>query len=320
MDFRPAWGRSANACRYGIIFLIMRALYGVTFVDHSFASRKAKQQAILFDGLLTIGLEEFCAGSQGPVSPNSIADIEFIKSRQLIVPAPYVVIKKGDEDYQMVISERRDVEKTIDKPHFISLDDIPDTEVRAFAPDLAARVLAVAIRTHGLNVAPIYHDRLPQWVVDQSVSQGITDPSTQNALRVGLNALPLPNVDCPWETIMDFREELYDKKWGFRRWLTALATKQQTEAEIRDELEWSLNEYTEAMKIHHIKASQSFVDIFVISPLEIIEDLVKFNWSKIAKGALSVKKRKVELKEAEMKAPGRECAYVFDARKRFAGK
>jgi hypothetical protein len=36
------------------------------------------------------------------------------------------------------------------------------------------------------------------------------------------------------------------------------------------------------------------------------------------KGVLSIKKRKVELMEAEMKAPGRECAYVFDARKRFA--
>lgn len=78
-----------------------------------------------------------------------------------------------------------------------------------------------------------------------------------------------------------------------------------------------MNEYAEAMKVHHLKASQSFVDVFVISPLEIIEDLVKLNWSKIASGILSVKKRKVELLEAEMKAPGRECAYVFEARKRF---
>jgi hypothetical protein len=74
------------------------------------------------------------------------------------------------------------------------------------------------------------------------------------------------------------------------------------------------------METHHIKASQSFVDVFVISPLEIIENLVKFNWSKLAKGALSIRKRKVELLEAEMKAPGRECAYVFDARKRFGTK
>jgi hypothetical protein len=33
---------------------------------------------------------------------------------------------------------------------------------------------------------------------------------------------------------------------------------------------------------------------------------------------LSARSRKVELLEAEMKAPGKECAYIFDARKKFA--
>jgi hypothetical protein len=33
---------------------------------------------------------------------------------------------------------------------------------------------------------------------------------------------------------------------------------------------------------------------------------LKFKWSKIARGLLSVSKRKVELMEAELKAPGRE--------------
>jgi hypothetical protein len=34
---------------------------------------------------------------------------------------------------------------------------------------------------------------------------------------------------------------------------------------------------------------------------------------------MAVKKRKVELLEAEMKAPGKECAYVFEARNSFGG-
>jgi hypothetical protein len=72
------------------------------------------------------------------------------------------------------------------------------------------------------------------------------------------------------------------------------------------------------MEIHHLKTSLSFVDVLLITPLEILEDLVKFKWSKLAKGLLSVNQRQVDLMEAEMKAPGRECAYVFDARKRFA--
>ena len=78
-----------------------------------------------------------------------------------------------------------------------------------------------------------------------------------------------------------------------------------------------LNEYSKAMHLHQIKASNSFLEVYVIPAIEIVEDLIKLNWSKIAKGALAVKKRKVELLEAEMKAPGRECAYVFEARKRF---
>ncbi len=81
-----------------------------------------------------------------------------------------------------------------------------------------------------------------------------------------------------------------------------------------------LNEYSNAMKVHHLKSSEGFLEVYALPAVEVAEDLFKFNWSKIAKGALSVSKRKIELLEAEMKAPGRECAYVFDARKRFGGK
>jgi hypothetical protein len=140
---------------------------------------------------------------------------------------------------------------------------------------------------------------------------------SNNVLRVAFQCLPVPGDTCSWQDIFDFKAELRDKRWGFRRFLKALSSKEQTEAEIRDEIEWMVNEYKKAMAIHEIKASQSFVDVFVICPLEIIENLAKFNWSKVAKGALQVRKRKSELMEAEMKAPGRECAYVFDAQRRF---
>jgi hypothetical protein len=144
--------------------------------------------------------------------------------------------------------------------------------------------------------------------------------SLQTVMQVALTGMPLPGETVAWRDIFDFKTQARDKQWGFRRFLTALSTKQQTPAEIRDDIEWTANEYAKAKEIHHIKASQSFVEIFVISPLEIIENLVKLNWSKPAKGALSIQKRKIDLMEAEMKAPDRECAYVFDARKRFEAK
>jgi hypothetical protein len=138
-----------------------------------------------------------------------------------------------------------------------------------------------------------------------------------DVLHIALEGLPVPGETSSWQDILDFRSEQHEKQWCFRRWLNSLATKNLTEAELRDEIEWSLHEYSNAMKLHKLKASHGFVDVFVITPLEIIENVLKFNWSKIARGALQVRRRQTELMEAEMKAPGRECAYVFEATNRF---
>jgi hypothetical protein len=51
--------------------LLMRELYGVTFLDHDFVTRHSKQQAIHFDRILTIGLEDFLNDQQGPVSDDA---------------------------------------------------------------------------------------------------------------------------------------------------------------------------------------------------------------------------------------------------------
>src|SRR4051794_35338027 len=115
----------------------------------------------------------------------------------------------------------------------------------------------------------------------------------------------------PWRSLKMTTSGGYLTSWAFIT-IGTLAFKEQTEAEIREDLEWSLNEYIKAMKVHHMKSSYGLMDVFLVTPIELIKALVKLNWSKIAKGVLSMKKRAVELMEAEMKAPGRECAYVFD--------
>jgi hypothetical protein len=151
-----------------------------------------------------------------------------------------------------------------------------------------------------------------------SIGKTATDELRElQVLRIVSNLFPEPDESCAWENVITFKSEMSDKLWHFRRFLHSLATKKQTEAEIRDDIEWTLNEYAKAMNIHQLKAGNSFVEVYVLSVIELVEDLAKFNWSKIAKGLLSVKKRQVELMEAEMKAPGRECAYLFEAQKRF---
>jgi len=163
----------------------------------------------------------------------------------------------------------------------------------------------------GIDTVPLCTHPLPDRLEHDRTA------SLQDVTRIVVSSFPVPGDQTSFEDILAFKQEMPGKNWNPHRFINALATQQRTEAEIRDDFEWSLNEYTNAMRLNRIKAAQSFVDLFVITPLEIIENLVKMNWSKIAKGALQVRKRQVDLLEAEMKAPGRECAYVFDSIERF---
>jgi hypothetical protein len=82
---------------------------------------------------------------------------------------------------------------------------------------------------------------------------------------------------------------------------------------------WMVNEYAKAMALYH-QALKTFFEAYTIAAVEVLDDISKFKWSNIAKGAVSANQRQIELLEAELRASGKECAYVFDARKRFGRK
>jgi hypothetical protein len=119
------------------------------------------------------------------------------------------------------------------------------------------------------------------------------------------------------QDIFDFREEMNKKGWTFRRFLHELSSKQQTEAEIRDELDYRLDDYSKSMERFKIERAISFWETYIIPTVEALE---RIKPSAFLKGLVSIRKRKLALMEAEMKAPGRECAYVFEAQKRFGSK
>jgi len=164
-----------------------------------------------------------------------------------------------------------------------------------------------------VDIAPICCRAPQKGIQDEVVSK-------ETVLRIAFEQFPIPGPMSAWEDILEFRQEMQGKQWHFRRFLRDLAGTKQTEKEIKDDLEWTLHQYSEAMKLHNLKARNSLVEVFLIPVAEFVEDLVKIKWSKIAKGALGVSERQVELMEAEMKAPGRECAYVFEAQKRFGSR
>jgi hypothetical protein len=146
--------------------------------------------------------------------------------------------------------------------------------------DAYARELSVIIgKRSGTQTTPICKADL-----SAKVLQVRRQKTTKPVLEVAMDMLPFPADDNSFEDLMNFRSAEKDKLWAFRRFLNSLATKALSEAEIRDEQEWSLNEYTKAMTLHNLKAGTGFVEAYVLPTLEVVENLATFKWSNLARG------------------------------------
>ena len=276
----------------------MRELHGVIDIANA---RSLKRQALLFDEFHIVRRYGVLRYAE---SPEVEADLSYLLDQGVVTWVPedrYI-------DARLTLAEDTYMIKT---DTGLSEEEL---EREDFRKDYFTFKIASWLRSGiAADVVPI-HTASPPWLRYQSHYDTNVTPSI---LEVAVKALPVPDQQSSWEDILAFRADSRDKQWAFRRFLHTMAGTSKTEGELRDEIEWMVNEYRKAMEIHRIKASQSVVEVFLITPLEIIEDLVKLNWSKIAKGILQVRQRKIDLLEAELKAPGRECAYVFDARQRF---
>ena len=283
----------------------MRELHAVLELDdfNNFEMLRAmKRQVLFFDKLHILNKipRELRARFEEdqPWADSINAELDFLREKGIIAECDTIYFAKIIHDLLKVD---------------ISANDIAEA---LWFGDSRSRLVALAMCAEGLDAISIrrfeWDNRFPA-----AVEAVLPKPAVQTVLSVAFSYFPAPNPESAWEDVLNFKAELAEKKWGFRRFLQSLASRQPRQAEIRDEIEWTLHEYRKSMRIHHLKADQSFLEVYVIPAMEVVEEIVKLNWSKIAKGTLSARKRQIELMEAEMKATGRECAYIFEAQQRF---
>jgi len=170
----------------------------------------------------------------------------------------------------------------------------------AFLNRFAAKDNAVAISQNEMSI----------------VSKGF---HASNVLEVILEKLPVPNEDVEWRQIIEYRADpdSSQKFTALRVWMQDIARKDYSKNEIEDRIEHLINEYENHLKLHKLKFESCKASIMVTTPLEILENLVKFKWSQIGKALFSFKEKQFDLMEAEMNAPGKEVAYILKANEKF---
>ncbi len=69
-----------------------------------------------------------------------------------------------------------------------------------------------------------------------------------------------------------------------------------------------------------MKYKKGVLEAFVITSAEWIENIVKLKLLKIAKSLFTIKHKKINLMIEEMRAPGKEVAYIASTKELFRNK
>lgn len=131
--------------------------------------------------------------------------------------------------------------------------------------------------------------------------------------------LPIPSDDTPWEAILDFRQDpdVRRKYLLMRDWLNDLARGDLTPIELHDRLRAMLSDYEHHMQRAKMKVTHGAVRTVLTVAAEVLEGVLRFKPTQLVDALFFINKRQLDLSEAEQSAPGREIAYILDARERL---
>jgi len=157
------------------------------------------------------------------------------------------------------------------------------------------------------------------WSFSHCCYDFVPDIAPRKVLEIILPKIPIPSETTSWEEIMEFRNDpdSQTKFLALRDWMNEVARNKLSYVEIEQKAEYLVSQYEQHMKVHKMKTKPGIFQTTIVSGTEILEDIVTVKWSKVAKRLFLFKAKKVELLEAELKATGRELAYVVKARERF---
>ncbi|WP_139709017.1 hypothetical protein [Aeromonas allosaccharophila] len=139
-------------------------------------------------------------------------------------------------------------------------------------------------------------------------------------LDLVLSSVPQPTNETPWEAIIDWRND-EEAKMKFRRlknWMNKASDKKDLNpVHLKDEILHLLDEYQQYMKIQNAKFSQGTLRTIVTTTAEVVESLAKLKIKSLAEMPFKISEANIAVQEAELKAPGRDLAYIVDAQRRF---
>jgi hypothetical protein len=150
----------------------------------------------------------------------------------------------------------------------------------------------------------------------------IENSNSTKCLNILLKQLPVPGEDISLEDLLDFRSqpETIQKRNLLLNWLNTKLDKDIDPQKFVDELACLLGDYRQYIQNRKRKFNSKVAETIIKLPLQLIENLLKLQLSETASELFELRAEYLDLKKAELEAPGREVAYILNAQERFSNK
>jgi hypothetical protein len=141
----------------------------------------------------------------------------------------------------------------------------------------------------------------------------------QIATELIIKRFPQPSDSVTWQEIIEFRSdsEHASRLMDLRHWVTKLSRTNLSRREIEEEIDWLVHDYERLLKLHKVAYEMSQLELVVVNTLEVVENLIKLNWSAAAKTIFALGKQKTDYQIQTSGLNGRELAYIADAKEAF---
>jgi hypothetical protein len=136
-------------------------------------------------------------------------------------------------------------------------------------------------------------------------------------LKVVVHSLPIPDEGVPLDDVLAFAR---DATPAYRRRLLRALSRAELDSMSADafrlNLEKSIESYSEHMRVSNMRQHGAVMTI-LLSVAGGAEELIHGRPRKALESLIEFRKVKADRLEAELMAPGREAAFIYEASRRF---
>lgn len=159
---------------------------------------------------------------------------------------------------------------------------------------------------------PVYCDQL-------SFSQTNTNKETQ-IVEVLLKQFPVLPEDTSWEDVIEWRndEDAMIKLRRLKYWINTVSERDTININhLEEEVLYLLDEYERYMNIKKKKYTYTPIRALLTTVGGVLENVAKLKLKDLVELPFQISERKILIAESELKAPGRELAYIVATKEHF---